>query len=103
MGEPKSRVIAGNSGRDGIEKRDRGADERRADHRESDLSDGKRCTAGEDADDERTDHTSTAVIGSKAGGQPGKLCGEQGYVAHARYDAVYKQDLRAARHILIGL
>ncbi|MEI9986082.1 MAG: hypothetical protein WDN69_24635 [Aliidongia sp.] len=36
------------------------------------LSDGKRRTAGEDADDERTDHTSTAVIGGEAGGQAGE-------------------------------
>ena len=50
MGEPKRRVVAGDSGRHGEEERDCGADERRPHRREGDLPERQGRAAGENAD-----------------------------------------------------
>ncbi len=61
MCEPKRRVVSSDSGWNGIEETYRGADERRADHREDDLSDGQGRAANEYGDNERPDDARAAV------------------------------------------
>ena len=49
-------MVAGNGGRYGVEQPDRGADQRRADHREDDLTNRQGRAGSEDSDNECADH-----------------------------------------------
>ncbi len=60
------RAIEGDGGRLGEEERDHGADERRADGGESDLSGDEGDGAGDHCDDDRADHARPAVVGGEA-------------------------------------
>jgi hypothetical protein len=66
MGEPKRRVVAGDSGRQGEKERDCGAYERCSHRREGNLSDPQGRAAGENADNERADDARVAVVGGES-------------------------------------
>ena len=61
MREPKRRVVAGDTGRHGIEEPDYRADERRANRREDDLSDRQGRASGENANNKRADDARAAI------------------------------------------
>ena len=64
--EPERRMVPGDCSRHGVEQPDRGADQRRADHREDDLTNRQGRAASENADGERADHTGATVKGCEA-------------------------------------
>jgi hypothetical protein len=66
--ESECRMVPGDCSRHGVEQPDRGADQRRADHREDDLPNRQGRAASEHADDERADHTGATVKGGEAHG-----------------------------------
>ena len=78
------------------------ANEWRSHHGEGELS-GTERDGGGDPDDDRADHAGTAVERDEACREARGLCGVPGYVAHKQIDAVSAQELKAVRHISMGL
>ena len=68
-------MISGHGGRHGKEQCKRGANDGRAQPREGGLSDNEGEAADDRGDDDRCERPRAAVVGGKARGHAGKLCG----------------------------